>query len=106
MFYIINAKKKEYTEINNIISFKVGDYVQKLVGTGNNIQVIPKIELSSITWPGNQPFPPLGRPPRRFFSIVTLAEEPYVMYKERDATTGNCIFPATECRVVYNATKQ
>jgi hypothetical protein len=94
--YKCSNKKKEYTEINNIMSFKVGDYVQKLVGTGNNIQVIPKIELSSITWPGNQPFPPLGRPPRRFFSIVTLAEEPYVMYKERDATTGNCIFPATE----------
>lgn len=80
---------------------KVGDWFPKRIGS----EIKPSIELNSITWPGNQPFPPLGRPARRFFNIATLNEAPYVMYRPTDALTGKCNYPATKCRVVYNATE-
>lgn len=71
---------------------------------GYNVET--QIELQGISWPGNEPFPPLGRPARRFFKIATLAEAPYVMYRSRDNQTGVCNYPAVDCRIIYNATEQ
>ncbi|VDI52763.1 Hypothetical predicted protein, partial [Mytilus galloprovincialis] len=98
---ILNTQEK--TERTRVTKkwIKVGDWFPKRVGS----EIKPSIELNSITWPGNQPFPPLGRPARRFFNIATLNEAPYVMYRPTDALTGKCNYPATKCRVVYNATE-
>lgn len=63
----------------------------------------PKLELKGITWPGDKKIPPRGRPERRFFSIATLEEEPYVMYTKRNEK-GACNPPAVSCRIVYNRT--
>ncbi|XP_021352359.1 glutamate receptor ionotropic, NMDA 2B-like [Mizuhopecten yessoensis] len=63
-----------------------------------------KLEMQGITWPGKMPFPPKGRPERRFFRIATLEEQPYVMYKDPDNSTGDCGPPSIPCRLVYNET--
>jgi len=39
------------------------------------------IQMKEITWPGGQSNSPKGKPDRRYFRIVTLKEDPYVMYQ-------------------------
>ncbi|XP_062581711.1 glutamate receptor ionotropic, NMDA 2B-like isoform X2 [Saccostrea cucullata] len=63
----------------------------------------PKLELNGITWPGDRKIPPRGRPERRYFSIATLEEEPYVMYTKKNEK-GTCNPPAVPCRIHYNRT--
>lgn len=63
-----------------------------------------KLEMQGITWPGKMPSPPKGRPDRRFFRIATLEEQPYVMYKDPENSTGDCGPPSIPCRLVYNET--
>ncbi|XP_061181697.1 glutamate receptor ionotropic, NMDA 2B-like isoform X2 [Saccostrea echinata] len=69
----------------------------------DNRTLTPKLELKGITWPGDKKIPPRGRPERRYFSIATLEEEPYVMYTKRNEK-GTCNPPAVSCRIMYNKT--
>nr|XP_034313531.1 glutamate receptor ionotropic, NMDA 2B isoform X4 [Crassostrea gigas] len=57
------------------------------------------VEMSGITWPGNSILPPLGKPEKRFFRIVTLKEQPYVYYLDKGAQE-NCVPPSVPCRVM------
>uniref|UniRef100_K1Q588 Glutamate [NMDA] receptor subunit epsilon-2 n=1 Tax=Magallana gigas TaxID=29159 RepID=K1Q588_MAGGI len=57
------------------------------------------VEMSGITWPGNSILPPLGKPEKRFFRIVTLKEQPYVNYLDKGAQE-NCVPPSVPCRVM------
>ncbi|XP_056020166.1 glutamate receptor ionotropic, NMDA 2B-like isoform X2 [Ostrea edulis] len=69
----------------------------------DNRTLKPKLELHGITWPGDRKLPPRGRPERRYFSIATLEEEPYVMYTKRNER-GACNPPAVSCKIGYNRT--
>ena len=59
------------------------------------------IEMNDITWPGDTKSPPKGKPDRRHFKIVTLKEDPYVMYRKLNAEK-KCGHHEVECRLVYN----
>lgn len=62
--------------------------------------------MKEIAWPGGKNKPPKGKPEKRHFKIVTLKEDPYVMYRELDKTTGLCGHHSVPCRLVYNPVEQ
>ncbi|KAJ8317865.1 hypothetical protein KUTeg_002956 [Tegillarca granosa] len=84
-------------------SIKVGSYLPQRKGFRGEVNSI--LQMNDINWPGNAPFPPKGRPERRHFSIGTLEEEPYVMYRPRDESTGKCTIPAVPCRLNGTVTR-
>lgn len=91
--------KRNFLEIYDWFFLKIGRWYAE-EGTLN-----PKLELNGITWPGDKKIPPRGRPERRFFTIATLEEEPYVMYTKKNEK-GTCNPPAVSCRINYNRTLQ
>lgn len=86
----------------SLIHFQVGQYLPER--SGNNVKSI--VEMNDITWPGNSPYPPKGKPERRHFSIATLKEEPLVMYRDLNNETKLCDIPSVPCRLVYNGTAE
>lgn len=84
-------------EFNGFILFKVGRWVPVESNTKNKAEMV--VEMSGITWPGNSILPPLGKPEKRFFRIVTLKEQPYVFYLDNDAN-DKCVPPSVPCRVM------
>ncbi|XP_060076117.1 glutamate receptor ionotropic, NMDA 2B-like [Ylistrum balloti] len=61
-----------------------------------------RIQMKEIVWPGGKNKPPKGKPEKRHFKIVTLKEDPYVMYRDPDKVTGKCGHHSVPCRLVYN----
>ncbi|KAK6170534.1 hypothetical protein SNE40_018908 [Patella caerulea] len=55
--------------------------------------------MKDITWPGEAAGPPRGKPARKFVRVVTLQENPYVIYLPSDPITGGCNPTAVPCRV-------
>ncbi|GFR68925.1 glutamate receptor ionotropic, NMDA 1 [Elysia marginata] len=53
------------------------------------------LTMDDITWPGESPIPPIGRPKRGFLRVATLNEKPYVMYRypEKDNSCGETGLP-------------
>jgi hypothetical protein len=64
-----------------------------------------EIEMDEIVWPGNAVFPPKGKPDKRFFKIITLKEEPYIVYVQPEAETGKCGSHAVPCHLNYDPKK-
>ena len=58
------------------------------------------IELDEIVWPGGAVVPPKGKPDKRFFRIVTLKEDPYIMYVPPDPLTETCGIHSVPCKLV------
>ncbi|CAD5112542.1 DgyrCDS1753 [Dimorphilus gyrociliatus] len=58
-----------------------------------------EVEMYDITWPGNAPAPPIGRPEKYQVKVVTLKEDPYVIYSDPDPNTGTCPPMAVLCRI-------
>lgn len=63
-----------------------------------NKETVLKIETNDIIWPGQLPAPPIGRPEKRFFRIVTLEEPPFMMFVEPDEN-GRCGHYAVPCQI-------
>lgn len=82
---------------NGFFSLKVGRWVPVESEIKNKAKMM--VEMSGITWPGNSILPPLGKPEKRFFRIVTLKEQPYVNYLDKGAQE-NCVPPSVPCRVM------
>jgi len=57
------------------------------------------LKMDDIAWPGDQRSPPLGRPQKWRLRVVTIREEPYVMYSRLDELTNSCPAQALRCRV-------
>ena len=57
------------------------------------------LAIDDITWPGNSPSPPSGRPAKYHLKVVTLKEPPYVNYIDPDPATGLCPPMAVSCRI-------
>jgi len=55
--------------------------------------------MDDIAWPGDQRSPPLGRPQKWRLRVVTLKEEPYVVYSQLNEQTNSCPAQALRCRV-------
>ncbi len=45
------------------------------------------------------PTPPKGRPSKYHLKVVTIRENPYVIYSDPDPKTGQCPVQATLCRI-------
>lgn len=58
-----------------------------------------EVEMYDITWPGNAPAPPIGRPEKYQVKVVTLKEDPYVIYSDPDPNSGTCPPMAVLCRI-------
>lgn len=82
---------------NGSCSLKVGRWVPVESEIKNKAKMM--VEMSGITWPGNSILPPLGKPEKRFFRIVTLKEQPYVNYLDKGAQE-KCVPPSVPCRVM------
>ncbi|KAK3090570.1 hypothetical protein FSP39_012761 [Pinctada imbricata] len=95
---IINLQERISNYRVNKVWREVGAWTAKQNGTTAKM----RIEMKGITWPGNSPIPPTGKPDKRFFRIVTYKEDPYIMYRERDKDTGRCAYPSVECKLVYD----
>ncbi|KAH3869433.1 hypothetical protein DPMN_032600, partial [Dreissena polymorpha] len=74
---------------------EVGDIVPKKNGDKSEMT----LEMNEVVWPGGAVSPPKGRPEKRFFRIVTLKEEPYIMYVPPDAETGKCTGYSVPCKL-------
>ncbi|KAH3884309.1 hypothetical protein DPMN_008288 [Dreissena polymorpha] len=74
---------------------KVGRIYPKV----ENRETVLAIETNEIIWPGLQATPPIGRPEKRFFRLVTKEEKPFVMFVAPDAVTGKCGHHAVPCLV-------
>ncbi|WAR02226.1 hypothetical protein MAR_008784 [Mya arenaria] len=60
-------------------------------------ETVLTIETNEIIWPGLSASPPIGRPEKRFFRIVTKEEEPFVNFVAPDEITGQCGHHAVPC---------
>lgn len=56
-----------------------------------------QLTLNDITWPGEQATPPRGRPAKETVRVVTLKEDPFVIYEPIDNQTGAC--PAHQYKI-------
>jgi len=61
--------------------------------------------MDDIAWPGDRMSPPLGRPKKWRLRVVTLKEEPYVMYSALDQQTHSCPAQALRCRLAAQPNK-
>ena len=66
-----------------------------------NKGTVLKIETNDIIWPGQLATPPIGRPEKRFFRVVTLQEPPFMMFVEPDEN-GFCGHYAVPCQINAN----
>ena len=57
------------------------------------------LTVKDITWPGDVPTPPKGRPSKYHLKVVTIKENPYVIYSDPDPKTGQCPVQAALCRI-------
>lgn len=65
------------------------------------------LQMGDITWPGGVPTPPKGRPAKYHMRIVTLEEQPYVVYSDPDPQVGTCPPQSELCRIApLNVTNQ
>ncbi|XP_052790381.1 glutamate receptor ionotropic, NMDA 2B-like [Mya arenaria] len=79
-----------WTSVGNIVPLKVGHITQMT------------IQMDEVVWPGGAVSPPLGKPEKRFFRIVTFKEEPYINYLSPDLGTGQCTHHAVPCKLGPN----
>lgn len=56
------------------------------------------MKIDDITWPGDDPTPPKGRPDKYHIKVVTIQEKPYVVHSDPDKT-GQCPAQAALCRI-------
>ena len=56
------------------------------------------LTINDITWPDDNPTPPEGRPAKYQLKVVTLQEQPYVVYSNPDQA-GQCPPQAKLCRI-------
>lgn len=94
---IVNIQHLTKDYMTRQIWKEVGRWVPVESNTKNKAEMV--VEMSGITWPGNSILPPLGKPEKRFFRIVTLKEQPYVFYLDKDAN-DKCVPPSVPCRVM------
>ena len=59
--------------------------------------------MEDLVWPGEKHKPPLGKPEKFHLKIVTLEENPFVVYKN-PSIDGNCASKSVYVRVT-NQTK-
>lgn len=57
------------------------------------------LQIDDITWPGDTPTPPKGRPSKYHLKVVTIKESPYIIYSDPDPKTGQCPSQAAHCRI-------
>lgn len=56
------------------------------------------IKIDDITWPGDDPTPPKGRPDKYHIKVVTIPEKPYIVHSDPDKS-GHCPAQAALCRI-------
>ncbi|XP_078319619.1 glutamate receptor ionotropic, NMDA 2B-like isoform X2 [Crassostrea virginica] len=94
---IVNIQSSTENRMTRKIWREVGRWVPVESKTNQESEMV--VEMSGITWPGNSVLPPLGKPEKRFLRIVTLKEQPYVFYLDKDAN-DRCVPPAVPCHVM------
>ncbi|KAH3884302.1 hypothetical protein DPMN_008281 [Dreissena polymorpha] len=82
-----------------------GNTVGRIYPKVENRETVLAIETNEIIWPGLQATPPIGRPEKRFFRLVTKEEKPFVMFVAPDAVTGECGHHAVPCLVKATSTE-
>ncbi|XP_052800896.1 glutamate receptor ionotropic, NMDA 2B-like [Mya arenaria] len=99
--FLVNVRppKEQGTSSRRRFVLNQWDTVGRIYPKVENRETVLTIETNEIIWPGLSASPPIGRPEKRFFRIVTKEEEPFVNFVAPDEITGQCGHHAVPCFV-------
>ncbi|CAD5119499.1 DgyrCDS8104 [Dimorphilus gyrociliatus] len=87
----------EISLLNLGMSHKRAEKTWKEIGSWNS--KLKKLQMTRVTFPGGKTKPPESKTQRQRMKIVTLEENPYVIYSNPNNVTGKCLPHAKLCRI-------